>query len=138
MLVNVIRGLWRPFGAFSMAAVQESGRIVHLKGQVPLDAQGELAGPGDIQAQFRQVLENIRTALVSFGGEMSDVLSLSQHTTDIEKFIAASAVRSEFFASPFPVTTTVEVVRLYRPDVMIEITAVAEIPIARFRTPKVS
>jgi 2-iminobutanoate/2-iminopropanoate deaminase len=44
-------------------------------------------------------------------------------------------IRREFFAPPYPVTTTVEVVRLYHAELMIEITAIAEIPRQRFRRP---
>ena len=36
--------VWQPFGAFSMAVVQGAGRIVHLKGQIPLDQAGEIVG----------------------------------------------------------------------------------------------
>jgi hypothetical protein len=41
-------------------------------------------------------------------------------------------IRKEFFAEPYPVTTTVQVARLYDPDFWIEITAIAEIPRERF------
>jgi enamine deaminase RidA (YjgF/YER057c/UK114 family) len=45
-------------------------------------------------------------------------------------------VRREFFGEPFPVTTTVQVVRLYDPDLLVEITAMAEIPRERFKRPE--
>jgi len=45
-------------------------------------------------------------------------------------------IRNEFFTAPYPVTTTVQVARLYRPELMIEITAIAEIPRSRFRHPQ--
>ena len=67
---------------------------------------------------------------------MSDIISLTQYVTDIEAFMAAGSVRSEFFQAPFPVTTTVEVSRLYHPDLMVEITATAEIPKDRFVQPE--
>jgi len=47
----------------------------------------------------------------------------------------AADVRKEFFAEPYPVTTTVEVARLYDPALLVEITAVAEVPRERFRMP---
>lgn len=43
-------GVWSPFGAFSMAVVQGDGQIVHLKGQVSLDVDGRVVGPGDMRA----------------------------------------------------------------------------------------
>ena len=127
--------IWQPFGAFSMAAMPGEGQLVFLKGQVALDPNGALVGEGDMRAQLRQVLENIAAVLASLGGEMGDVISLTQHTTDIEAFMACGDIRQGFFAEPYPVTTTIEVSRLYRPDVLIEITPIAEIPRSRYRAP---
>ena len=129
-------GVWPPFGAFSMAALQGDGQIVHLKGQIALDRAGNIVGAGDIRAQVRQSLTNIDAVLRSMGGRMSDVLSLVHYATRIEEFMMTGDIRKEFFSEPFPVTTTVEVVRLYRLDLMIEITAVAEIPRHRFHRPE--
>lgn len=128
-------GVWSPFGAFSMAVIQGDGQVVHLKGQVSLDRDGQVVGAGDMRAQVRKVLENIRTVLASMGGTMADVVSLVHYATDIEAFMGTGDIRKEFFSSPFPVTTTVQVARLYRPDLLIEVTAVVEIPRERFRRP---
>jgi 2-iminobutanoate/2-iminopropanoate deaminase len=127
--------VWQPFGAFSMMKIQGSGQIVHLKGQVSLDKTGQVVGKGDMRSQVRRTLENIQAVLASVGGEMVDVLSLTQYTTDIEQFMTVGDIRKQFFADPFPVTTTVQVARLYDPDLMIEITAMAEISLDRFRQP---
>lgn len=127
--------VWAPFGAFSMAVIQGDGQVVHLKGQVSLDRESRIVGPGDMRAQVRQVLENIRTTLGTMGGTTGDVVSLVHYTTDIEQFMKTGDIRKEFFAAPFPVTTTIEVRRLYHPDLVIEITAVAEIPRDRFHRP---
>lgn len=127
--------VWQPFGAFSMAAMPGDGQLVFLKGQVALDRDGTLVGEGDMRMQVRQVLENVQAVLASLGGEMGDVISLTQHTTDIDAFMTCGDIRQSFFAEPYPVTTTIEVSRLYRPDVLIEITAIAEIPRSRYRAP---
>ena len=128
-------GVWSPFGAFSMAAIQGAGQIVHLKGQISLDSDGQVVGARDMRAQVRKALENIQDVLTSMGGRMTDVASLVHYATDIEQFMDSGDIRKEFFAAPYPVTTTVEVTRLYHPELMIEITAVAEIPRDRFRRP---
>ena len=127
--------LWQPFGPFSQIAIQGDGRIVHLKGQVALDRAGNIVGAGDMRAQLRQVLENIRIALASVGGEMGDILSMTNYVTDMDAFMAAGDIRRETFTAPFPVTTTVEVVRLYDRALLVEISAIAEIPPGRFRRP---
>ena len=127
--------LWQPFGPFSQVAVQGDGRVVHLKGQVALDREGRVVGAGDMRAQLCQVLENIRIALAGVGGEMRDILSMTNYVTDMDAFLAAGDVRRAFFAAPYPVTTTVEVIRLYDRALLVEISAVAEIPRERFKRP---
>ena len=127
--------VWPPFGAFSMAVIQGEGQIVHLKGQVSLYAQGQVVGAGDMRVQLRKVLENIRDVLASMGGEMRDIVSLVHYATDIAQFMGAGDIRKEFVAAPFPVTTTVEIKRLYHRDLMVEIAAIAEIPRDRFHRP---
>ncbi|MFM0041108.1 RidA family protein [Paraburkholderia sediminicola] len=128
--------VWAPFGTFSMAVIQGDGHIVHLKGQVSLDRHGQVVGQHDIRVQVRQVLENIRRVVAAMGGQMADVISVVQYATDIEAFMTTGDIRQEFFAAPYPVTTTVQVERLYRPELMIEIAAIAEIPRSRFRHPE--
>ncbi|MEM7208857.1 MAG: RidA family protein [Pseudomonadota bacterium] len=127
--------VWKPFGAFSMAAVQGSGKVVHLKGQVSLDKAGSVVGEGDMETQVEQVLENIRSVLKSFGGRMEDLYTLTHHVTNIEAFMSTGHIRSRYFSPPYPVTTTVEVSRLYHPALMVEITGSAEIPLERFEEP---
>ncbi len=126
---------WTPFGAFSIAVAQGDGQVVYLKGQVALDRNSRLIGKGDMRAQVRKTLDNIAAVLASVGGTMRDVVSLTHYATDIEGFMATGDIRTEFFADPYPVTTTVQVARLYDPDVLIEITAIAEIPRDHFRSP---
>ena len=73
--------VWAPFGAFSMAVIQGDGRIVHLKGQVALDRDGQPVGAGDMRAQVRQTLDNIRDVLAALGGQLRDVISLVNYAT---------------------------------------------------------
>jgi len=127
--------LWQPFGPFSQIAIQGDGKIVHLKGQVALDREGRIVGAGDMRAQLRQVLENIRVALASVGGEMGDILSMTNYVADMDAFMAAGDIRRAFFTAPYPVTTTIEIARLYDRALLVEISAIAEIPPGRFRRP---
>lgn len=124
--------VWKPFGAFSMVKIHGEGQLVQLKGQVSLNLDGQVVGKGDMRAQVRQTLENIKAVLATIGGEMSDIVSLTQYATDIEQFMASGDIRNEFFSEPYPVTTTVQIVRLYHPELQIEIAVTAEIPRHRF------
>lgn len=125
--------VWRPFGPFSQLVICGRGRLVFLKGQVALDRDGRLVGEGDMATQVRQVLDNVAALLAAVGGRMSDIVSLTQYTTDIAAFLAAGDVRRAYVPPPYPVTTTVEVLALYDPAILVEIAAVAEIPEERFR-----
>ena len=127
--------VWKPFGPFSMGVIQGEGQIVYLKGQVALDKGGRVVGKGDMAAQTRKTLENIQNVLATVGGVMGDIFSLTHFVTDIEQFMKTGDIRREFFDEPFPVTTTVQVGCLYDPDLLVEITAMAEIPRERFKRP---
>src|SRR5260370_8235408 len=107
--------VWAPFGAFSMAVVQGDGQVVYLKGQVALDRDGQVVGAGDMRAQTRQTLENIRTVLAAFGGAMGDIVSLTHYVTDIGQFMTTGDIRREFFAAPYPLTPTFQLPPLSPP-----------------------
>ena len=127
--------VWSPFGAFSMGVIQGDGQIVNLKGQVALDSDGNIIGKGDMRAQTEQVLKNIESVLESIGGEMTDIFSLTHFVTDIDEFMKTGDIRTKYFKEPYPVTTTVQIVRLYDPELLVEITSSAEIPKNRFKRP---
>lgn len=128
-------GVWKPFGAFSMAVVQGQGRVIHLKGQVALDQNGDIVGKNDMASQVERTLENIKLILSGFGGRMEDVTSLTHHVTDIDAFMKTGNIRTRYFKPPYPITTTVEVSRLFQPNLLVEITGSAEIPTERFNEP---
>jgi enamine deaminase RidA (YjgF/YER057c/UK114 family) len=88
-----------------------------------------------MRTQTRKTLENVDTVLSSLGGKMEDIVSLTHYVTDIDAFMTTGDVRRRFFTEPYPVTTTVQVERLYHRDLAVEITAIAEIPRDRFRRP---
>ena len=82
-----------------------------------------------------RILENIQAVLAALSGEMGDILSLNQHTADIVAFITLGDVRAHYFKEFYPATTAVEVSALYHHDILVEITAIAEIPRGRFVHP---
>jgi len=128
--------VWSPFGAFSQSVIAGAGRSVFLKGQVALAQDSQIVGEDDMEAQVRQVLQNISDILAPMGGRMADVVSLNQFTTDIQAFMRCGDIRKTFFNAPFPVTTTLEISSLYDPRLLIEINGIAEIPMKRFLMPE--
>jgi reactive intermediate/imine deaminase len=115
----------RPFG-YSHVVDAPAGRIVFVSGQVPLDTAGNLVGEGDFAAQVRQVFENLSAALAAAGAAWSDVVKLDYFVRDIGEVAALRAIRDEYVNTEQPpASTLVEVSRLFRDDVLVEIQAVA-------------
>ena len=128
-------GNQKPFGIFSSAAWQPEGKVLHISGHVSNDVDGHIVGVGDIGAQTRQVLDNLKRVLECAGGEMSDILKVTVYVTDMSGLEEIHRVRSEFFTKPYPASTLVEVTALVKPEFLIEIEAVAVIPFDRVKEP---
>jgi len=105
-------------------AVTGRGRWVATAGQVALDEAGKLVGPGDLEAQARQVFANLDRALAAAGASFADVVKLNYYLTDISQLPVVRAIRDEYVdtARP-PASTAVQVPALAMPDLMIEIEA---------------
>jgi enamine deaminase RidA (YjgF/YER057c/UK114 family) len=113
-------------GAGYTHVVTGSGRLIAVSGQVALDEHGELVGKDDPEAQARQVFENLRRCLAAAGATFSDVIKLTYYVTDIAYLPAIRAVRSEFAGTDrLPASTAVQVVALFRPELLLEVEAFA-------------
>ena len=114
-----------PFG-YSHVVEAPAGTIVYISGQVPLDAEGQLVGEGDFEAQTRQVFENLTRALEAADASWSDVVKLDYFLRDVGQIATVRAIRDEYVdtANP-PASTLVEVSSLFNPDVLVEIQAIA-------------
>lgn len=101
---------------------------IYLSGQASQDENGKMVGPGDMEVQTRQSLENIRRLLEAEGGKMSDVVKMIFFTKDI-RFLRRgelfARVLKEFFGPVAPPCTGVQIGNLWIPDLMIEIDAIA-------------
>jgi enamine deaminase RidA (YjgF/YER057c/UK114 family) len=106
-----------PFG-YSHVVEAPATRIVYVSGQVPLDADGELVGAGDVEAQARQVFENLTAALEAGGVAWSDVVKLNYFLVDVSQIASVRAIRDEYVDTERPpASTLVQVSGLFRPDV---------------------
>ena len=118
----------KPFGIFSNAAMAGPGRLYFISGQVAVDIDGHIVGVGDIRAQTRQVLENIKAALTAVGGTMDDIACVNVFVVNMEHLTAIHEVRAEYWQRDYPASTLVQVAGLVHPDYLIEINAIAVIP----------
>ena len=102
--------------------------LLFLAGQVSADAEGNVIGKGDMGAQVRQVLENMKTVLASQGADFSDVVKITVYTTDIEAYRTTGDIRREYWTGGAPASTLVQIERLARTDFLVEIESTAIAP----------
>src|SRR2546422_9480619 len=120
--------LRQPSGHFSQATMIEArGRLVFISGMTARRADGSIAGIGDIEAQTRQVCENLKAAVEAAGGTLDDICRVDVYVRNMEHFEQIHKVRREYFRPPAPASTMVEVCKMTSPDYLIEINAIAVI-----------
>ncbi|MDR6991208.1 RidA family protein [Luteimonas sp. 3794] len=94
-------------GPYSQAV--RAGDTVYFSGQIPLDpATGEIVA-GDITAQARRAFENLKAVAAAAGGSLDDIVRVGLYVTDLGEFAQVNAVMAEYFASPYPARSTIEV-----------------------------
>lgn len=115
-----------PVGPYAhVVSAPPGGRLVFCAGAVAFDGEGNVVGEGDIVAQTRQVMENLRIALEAAGASFDDVVKVTNYVTDAQAWRQVLPVRAEYLRKPYPASTFVEVSALMFPELLIEIEAVA-------------
>ncbi len=118
-----------PPRGYSHVVIAPAGRRVSISGQVAVDSLGAVVGAGDFRAQCVQVFENLGRALRGAGATFADVVSTNMYVTDLGHLAILREVRARYLpAEAPPASTLVQVVALYRPELMIEIAAEAVLP----------
>src|SRR5436190_24349260 len=118
----------QPSGHFSQATMIEArGSLVFISGMTARRADGSIVGIGDIEAQTRPVCENVKFAVEQAGGAMDDICRVDVYVRNMEHFDQIHKVRREYFKSPAPASTMVEICKMTSPDYLIEINAIAVI-----------
>ncbi|MGH7930807.1 MAG: RidA family protein [Candidatus Binatia bacterium] len=118
-------GLPVPRGSYSLVNIAEPGRMIFIAGQTASDPEGKVVGVGDPRAQTRYVLGKIQRAVEAAGGTMNDVVAMSVFTTDVRYHRDINETRREVLGADFPTSTMVQVVALARPELILEINAIA-------------
>ena len=113
-------------GIMSHGVKVTAGNLVFVSGQVARNVHGELVGKGDIKAQTRQALENVKDVLEVAGATMADVVKVTVFVTNVvEHYTQIHEARAEYWKTDYPASTMVEVRSLVSPDMLIEIEAIA-------------
>jgi enamine deaminase RidA (YjgF/YER057c/UK114 family) len=107
------------------------GRLLFISGQVAYDSQGNVVGEGDLSRQAEQVFENLGACLAAAGATFADLVKLTTYVVNYkaEDRPTIVAVRQRYLpADEPPASTLVGVQALARPELLIEVEAVAALP----------
>ena len=105
--------------------VTRLGNTLYISGQLGLDSDGNLVGPGDAEAQAEQCYRNIKTIIEHCGGTMDDIVKITQYLTDLAYRPLVARPRDKYLGTPGPASTLVVVKGLAAPEYLVEIEALA-------------
>jgi reactive intermediate/imine deaminase len=117
--------MMKPLGSYSQAT--RRGEFVAVAGVAAIDKEGKVVGEGDIVAQTRATIENLRLALESAGASIADVLKVTVYITDFANYRGFNMAFDEIFKEHPPARATVRA-DLVIPTLLIEIDAIAIVP----------
>jgi reactive intermediate/imine deaminase len=110
---------------YSHAVEVSGGRTIYVSGQIAIDREGRVIGARDFEAQTRQVFENLKAALTAARATFDDVAKITVFVTDVAHVGVFRAVRDAYFTGAPPSSSFVQVAALVRPELMVEVEAIA-------------
>jgi 2-iminobutanoate/2-iminopropanoate deaminase len=111
----------KPVGPYSQ--VVQAGSFLFLAGQIPLTSENKMLD-GDVSAQARQVLNNLKSVLEQAGSNMNQIVKTTIFLADLADFDAVNKIYAEYFQEPYPARSTVEASKLPK-GARLEIDAIA-------------
>lgn len=115
-----------PYAPYLLSQGIRIGDLLFVSGQVGIDDAGELVSLDDFAVQADQAFRNLSKVLEAGGSNLDRVAKVTIFLTDMAaNFPKVVELRRKWFTPPYPADTIVEVRSLYRPEVMLEIEAIA-------------
>ena len=111
-------------GPYVQGVALSRGTLILTSGLVARDAAGTIVGKGDIRAQTRQCLENIRNIIEAGGGTLNDLAKMTVYIRDLADYAGMNEVRRDMLSDLSFVSTTVQAA-LNAPEALVEIEAMA-------------
>ena len=113
------------FSEYGYSPALAVGDLLFVAGQSSINDDGQTVGAGDFEAQGHQTFSNLARVLAAGGCTLSDVIKVTVFVTDISQLPTIVALRRRYFTAPYPTDSLVEVSALSRPELQIEIEAIA-------------
>jgi enamine deaminase RidA (YjgF/YER057c/UK114 family) len=121
-----IQFLNRAPAGYSQVVEVRGGRTLYISGQIAIDSSGNLVGSGDFSAQVKQVFANLKARLDEAGASFNDVVKLNLYLLDASKYQIVRDIRNTHMnREDPPASTLVVVTQLFRPELLIEVDAIA-------------
>lgn len=102
----------KAIGTYSQAI--RSGNVIYLSGQIPLDPATMELVSGDIDAEIRQVFDNLKAVIDAAGADFSHFAKLNVFLTDLAHFAKVNEIMAEYFEQPYPARAAIGVAALPR------------------------
>lgn len=124
---EVIKTNKAPLWGLPFSQAIKVGQFVFVSGQVPADPKTLETVGGDIKAQVKRVLENLRAILEAAGASLENVVKVTVFLRDIKYFDQLNEVYSQYFKKDMPARSCVEA-KISNGDTLVEIEAIAVLP----------
>lgn len=112
---------------FGYSAAVRAGGLVFVAGQIGLNPDGTV--PDDDEGQIVRAFERLELVLESAGCDMGDLVELVSYHVGLQNHLAQFVeIKKRFVPEPYPTWTILEVAGLARPDLVVEVKAVAAVP----------
>jgi enamine deaminase RidA (YjgF/YER057c/UK114 family) len=122
-------GLSKPPGYTHVVEVTAPARLIYIAGQLGNDREGKLSSEFRLQAV--QTFENLKTALAAVGGQFQHVVKFNTYLVDVKYLPVLRQVRDSYLADRNrPASTTIAISGLAREGALLEIEAVAVLPVS--------
>jgi len=99
-------------GTYSQAI--RAGNTVYLSGQIPLDPATMELVADSVEAQVRQVFDNLAAVARAAGGDLERIVKLTVYLTDLDNFSTVNEVMVEYFSEPYPARAAIGIAALPR------------------------
>ena len=120
-----------PPRGFNHGILTEGGRLLFLSGQDASDGDGRIVSPGDLVAQYEQVLRNLQAVVTEAGGTMQDIVKLNIFVKDRDdyrrKLRQLGQVHKKYFGTYYPTMALFEISNFFQDENLVELEGIAVI-----------
>ena len=116
---------------FNHGFLCSGGQTLFLAGQDASGPDGRIVAPGDMVAQYEQVLKNLQAVCRAAGGSLHDIVKMNIYVSDRDLYVAhlkkLGEVHQRYFGRHYPATALFEIVGFYQKENLVEIEGTAYI-----------